>query len=108
MLEPSRGAELAPWTSPLEVQPGFAAREPGRDILDVLLRQAGGEALHDGVVALAAPVVVEGLDHVVVVLAREDRLIPGRRLGGVRALCKAEQREGRDRGSERFHFAALP
>jgi hypothetical protein len=71
----------------LLMQRRAAAREPGRQVLDVLLGKLAGEALHDGIVAAADLVVGERAHQVVVILAGEDRLAGIGRLVALGAMA---------------------
>ena len=64
------------------VQRARQAGEILRQVADVVFREVRGHALHDGVVAPAVLVLVQGLDDVILVLARED----GELVGGAEAV----------------------
>src|SRR5512135_31057 len=84
----ARGAESA-----LAVQRRGLAGEPGRDVLDVLVGQRGGHAVHDRVLALARLVVVQRPLEIVRPLAGEDRVVGQRRLLARRPVtCPAHLR----------------
>src|SRR5262245_31492330 len=74
----------------LVMQCGLLAREPRSQVLDVLLRQLVGEALHDAVLARPRFVVRERPHQVVVILPGQHRLVRRRRLAAVGAVaCRA-------------------